>query len=203
MGLGQGLAVIVVCEVAWVPHPEVAVNVYVVVDCGWGISTKPLLGSPLATPAIVTLTPVPELSTAFQDKRTVWPPPIVTLLGDAEKLVIVGAAHAVAFTVACAEDVAPHPAVALNVYVVVDCGWDMSTKLFGLENVPTPGMDTVKPVPEDSVMDHCKRTMTFPPIVTLDGVAVNELIVGGGHALAVTVVCAVDCVPHPALAVSV
>lgn len=79
----------------------------------------------------------------------------------------------------------------------------MSTKLFGLEKVPTPGMLMVIPVPDESVMDHCNRTMTFPPIVTLPGVAVKLLMVAGGHALAVTVVCALLVAPHPALAVSV
>jgi hypothetical protein len=113
-GVGQALAVTVAVVVACAPQLAVAVKVYVVVDCGCGISTNPL-GPKVPIPEIETLTPVPELSVTFQDKRTVWPPPIVTLAGEAEKLLIVGAAHATAVTVACAEDVAPQPEVALRV----------------------------------------------------------------------------------------
>jgi hypothetical protein len=56
------------------------------------------------------------------DKRTVWCPPIRTLLGLAEKLVIVGEGHAVTVTVVWVDDGEPHADVAVKVYVVVFCG---------------------------------------------------------------------------------
>lgn len=74
------------------------------------MSTNPL--SPkVPIPGIVTEPPVPELSVTDHDRRTVWPPPIVTFEGDAVKLLIIGAGHGFAVTVACAEDTAPHPTV--------------------------------------------------------------------------------------------
>ena len=59
------------------------------------------------------------------------------------------------------------------------------------------------PVPDESVIDHWSRTITLPPIVTVLGDAVNELMVGAGQALAVTVVCAELVAPHPDLAFNV
>jgi len=85
------------------------------------MSVKPLAGN-VPIPEIVTVAPVPELSVTFHERRTVWPPPIVTLLGDAVKLFTVGAGQVDAVTVVCADAVAPQPAVAFKVYVVVDCG---------------------------------------------------------------------------------
>lgn len=78
----------------------------------------------------------------------------------------------------------------------------MSTNPLG-PNVPIPAIVTVTPVPELSITDHDKRTVWVPPIVTLPGLAEKELIVGGGHGLAVTVVCDVACAPQPTVAVNV
>ena len=64
-----GLATTVVCAETCVPQPEVAINVYVVVVCGCAISIEPL-GPNVPTLAMVTLIPVPELSTTFQERRT-------------------------------------------------------------------------------------------------------------------------------------
>lgn len=150
-----------------------------------------------------TLPPVPEVSVTFQDKRTVWPPPIVTLDGFALNEFIAGEGQLFAVTVACAEDAAPQPDVAFRVYVVVDCGCAMSTKPFGLPNVPIPGIDTVTPVPDGSVIDQARRTVAFPPIQTAFGVAVKDAIPGAGHAVAVTVLCALAELPHPLLAIRV
>jgi hypothetical protein len=61
----------------------------------------------------------------------------------------------------------------------------------------------VTPVPNGSEIDHCNRTITFPPTVTLDGVAVKLLMPGAGQLLAVTVVVAVDWAPQFARAVNV
>jgi len=66
-------------------------------------------------PAIETVTPVPELSVMFQDKRTIWFPPKVTELGEAEKLLIVGAGQEFAVTVVCAVLVVLHPFVTVIV----------------------------------------------------------------------------------------
>jgi len=77
----------------------------------------------------------------------------------------------------------------------------MSIKKLGFEKVPTPGIEIVTPVPNGSEIDHCSRTITLPPTVTLDGVAVKLLITGAGQLLAVTVTLAFDCAPHPARAV--
>jgi hypothetical protein len=77
----------------------------------------------------------------------------------------------------------------------------MSTKPFGFPKVPTPGTVIVTPVPEGSLTDHDSRTVRLPPINTEEGLAVKEAIVGAGHEIAVTVVCAVDWFPQPFLAV--
>ena len=109
------LAVVVISDVdAEAPQPAVAFSVYVVVACGCGISTNPTRPN-VPMPAIETDPPVPEVSVTFQDKRTVWPPPIVTLFGFALNEFIVGEGHVFAVTVACAEDPAPHPDVAFRV----------------------------------------------------------------------------------------
>jgi hypothetical protein len=125
----------------------------------------------------------------------------VTLLGDAVKLFTVGAGQEDAVTVACADAVAPQPTVAFNVYVVVDCGWAISTKPVGFAKVPTPGIESVSPVLDESLTDHDRRTVALPPIKTLLGLTLNAFIRGGGQELAVTVVCAVLWFPHPFLAV--
>jgi hypothetical protein len=49
-------------------------------------------------------------------------------------------------------------------------------------------MDSINPVLEGSLTDHDSRTVALPPIKTLLGLALNEFIVGGGQAMAVTVV---------------
>lgn len=85
------------------------------------MSAKPLAPY-VPIPAIVTVTPVPELSLTLQERRTVWPPPIVTAEGDAVKLFTFGAGQVDAVTVVCADAVDPQPTFAFNVYVVVDCG---------------------------------------------------------------------------------
>lgn len=115
----------------------------------------------------------------------------MTLLGDAVKLFMVGVGHADAVTLVWADAVAPQPTVAFNVYVVVDCGWAISTKPVGLAKVPTPGIKSISPVPDGSLTDHDKRTVALPPIKTLLGLAVKEFIWGGGQDVAVTVVWAV------------
>jgi len=78
----------------------------------------------------------------------------------------------------------------------------MSVKLLA-GNVPIPWIETPAPVPELSVTVQASRTDWLPPIVTADGVAVKEFIVGAGQAEAVTVVCAVAWAPQPTVAVSV
>ena len=70
-------------------------------------------------------------------------------------------------------------------------------------NVPIPWSVTLVPVPELSVVVQASRTDWLPPIVTADGVAVKEFIVGAGQAEAVTVVCAVAVAPQPTVAVRV
>lgn len=90
-----------------------------VVDCGCGISVKPLAGK-VPIPWIVTLVPVPELSVVVQASRTDWLPPIVTADGVAVKELIVGAGQAEAVTVVCTVAWPPQPTVAVSVYVVVD-----------------------------------------------------------------------------------
>lgn len=79
------------------------------------MSTKPLRVPQLPTPGIVTVTPVPDGSVIDHDSRTVALPPIVTALGDAEKLLMVGAGHAVAVTVVWAELEEPQPVVTFSV----------------------------------------------------------------------------------------
>ena len=64
-----------------------------------------------------------------------------------------------------------------------------------------PAILTVTPVPELSMTFHVRRTVAEPPIVTLDGFALNVEIDGAGHAVAVTVVGAVACAPQLAVAV--
>ena len=64
----------------------------------------------------------------------------------------------------------------------------MSTNPFRVPQLPTPGIVTVTPVPDGSVMDHDNRTVALPPIVTALGDAENVFMVGAGHAVAVTVV---------------
>lgn len=70
-----------------------------VVDWGWVMSTKPEVVKKVPTPLILTVTPVPDVSVTFHDSRTVWLPPTVTLLGFAEKELIVGGGHDVAVIV--------------------------------------------------------------------------------------------------------
>ena len=71
--------------------------------------------------------------------------------------------------------------------MVVDCGWLIVTEPLGAAQVPTPGIVMLTPVPELSVTDQDKVTVAVPPIVTDDGDAVNEFMVGAGHAFTLTV----------------
>ena len=68
---------------------------------------------------------------------------------------------------------------------------------------PIPEIETLTPVPEGSLTFHDNRTVELLPAITEAGEAENVLIAGAGQALALTVVVAVDCPPHPARAVSV
>ena len=77
----------------------------------------------------------------------------------------------------------------------------MSIKPTG-PKLPSPEILTLTPVPEVSVTFHDKRTVAAPPIVTLEGFATNELIVGAWQAAAVTVAVALDCAPQPAVAIN-
>lgn len=79
------------------------------------MSTKPLGVRNVPMPAIVMVTPVPDVSVMFHDKRTVWLPPRLTELGVAENELMVGAAHALAVMVVWAVVVAPHPLVTVIV----------------------------------------------------------------------------------------
>lgn len=117
-------------------------------------------------------------------------PPDVTEAGDAVNAFIVGGGQGLAVTVVVVDDCPPQPAVAINWYVVVLCGWAISTKPLVVNQVPIPGILMVTPVPEGSLTDQDNRTVEFPPIVTALGDAENELMVGGGQGLTVTVVWA-------------
>jgi len=114
VGGGHAVAVIVIWEVEKAPQPFVAVRVYVVVDCGCGMSTDADVPGQVPIPAIVTEMPEPVESSTVQDKRTVWFPPMVTAFGFAVKVVIVGALQGLALIVACATLVVPQPLVTLN-----------------------------------------------------------------------------------------
>jgi hypothetical protein len=63
---------------------------------------------------MLIVTPVPDASVIFQERRTVWLPPMVTELGVAMKELMMGERHAVAVTVTCATEVAPQPFVAVR-----------------------------------------------------------------------------------------
>ena len=78
----------------------------------------------------------------------------------------------------------------------------MSTNPVGVVHVPTPAIVMVTPVPDVSVTFHDSRTVTWFPVVTVEGAAVNEFMVGGGHALTVTVVVAVAWLPQFDLTIS-
>jgi hypothetical protein len=69
----------------------------------------------------------------------------------------------------------------------VDCGCEISTNPFGVFQVPTPAIVTAIPVPVVSVTDQDSLTVWIPPIRTVDGLAVNELIWGAGHWATLTV----------------
>ncbi len=197
-GTGQAAAVTLVCAVDCAPHPAVAVSEYVVVACGCPMSIKPLAPK-VPIPAIVTLTPMPELSITVQASLTVWPPPIVTELGVAVNEFIVGDGQAVTLTVVCATVCAPHAAVAVSVKVVVFCGCGISIKPLGA-TAPILEIETLSPVPELSVTFHDMRTVCPPPVKTLLGEVLKELTVGGGQDVAVTVVWADDEEPQPTVA---
>ena len=79
----------------------------------------------------------------------------------------------------------------------------MSTNPLSEAQLPTPGIVTLTPLPEGSVIDHESRTVAPPPIVTAFGEAEKLLMVGAGQALAVTVTWAERDPPHPAVAISV
>ena len=123
------------------------------------MSTKPFGFPNVPIPGIETVTPVPDGSVMDHARRTVALPPIQTAFGVAVKELIPGAGHAVAVTVLCALAELPHPLFAISVYVVVDCGWLMSTKPLPPAKLPTPGIVTVKPVPVPSLTDHASRTI--------------------------------------------
>jgi hypothetical protein len=78
----------------------------------------------------------------------------------------------------------------------------MSTKPLD-PKVPMPAIVTETPVPDGSVTFHERRTFWPPPIVTLEGFAVNDCMLGGGQEVATTLVCAADDAPQPLVAVSV
>jgi hypothetical protein len=63
---------------------------------------------------MLIVTPVPDASVIFQERRTVWLPPIVTELGAAKNELITGARHAVAVTVTCVTELVPQPFVAVR-----------------------------------------------------------------------------------------
>ena len=84
---------------------------------------------------------------------------------------------------------------------MVACGWAISTNPDVPGNVPIPAIDTVTPVPDGSVVDHDRRTVCDPPLVTTLGLALKALIPGAKQEVAVTVVWAVEVAPHPAVAV--
>lgn len=150
------------------------------------------------------LTPVPDVSVMFHDRRTAAFPPIHTELGVAEKELIVAPGQALAVTVRWAVAEFPQPFLAVRVYVVVDCGWVISTKPLAPAKVPTPEIVTLTPLPDVSLIDHARRTIWLPPIRTDDGVAVNDVMLGAGHAVTVTVtVCVRLHVPFLLSAVSV
>ncbi len=73
----------------------------------------------------------------------------------------------------------------------------MSTKPVLVGQVPIPEIVTETPVPDASVTDQARRTVWLPPIVTVLGVAVNDVIPGAGQALAVTCVCVEEEAPQP------
>ena len=79
----------------------------------------------------------------------------------------------------------------------------MSTKPVLVGQVPIPAIVTETPVPDASVTDQARRTVWLPPIVTVLGVAVNDVIPGAGQAFAVTWVCADDDEPQPLVTDSV
>ena len=82
VGGEQAVAVMVTCAVVVAPQPLVAVSVYVVVDCGWVTSTKPLATVKVPIPGlIVRVRPVPEVSVMDHASRTIWLPPITTVVG--------------------------------------------------------------------------------------------------------------------------
>ena len=91
-------------------------------DCGCEIVTEPDVPDQLPMPAIEAVRPVPDGSDSDHVNTTGWLPPAVTVLGLAVNELITGTGQALAVTLVCAEAVAPQPAVALMVYVVVDCG---------------------------------------------------------------------------------
>ena len=91
----------------------------------------------------------------------------------------------------------------VSVYVVVSCGWTMSTKPVLVGQVPIPEIVTETPVPDASVTDQARRTVWLPPIVTVLGVAVNDVIPGAGQAFAVTCVCVAEEAPQPFVTYSV
>jgi hypothetical protein len=66
-----------------------------------------------------------------------------------------------------------------------------------------PEILTLTPKPELSTTFHDKRTVSFAPMVTPEGAAVNKVMVGLAHALAVTATCAWLWLPQPAVAVKV
>jgi len=61
------------------------------------------------------------------------------------------------------------------------------TEPVGADQLPTPGIVTVNPVPLDSEILHDSVTFAVPPEMTDEGFAVNELIVGAGQGSTVTV----------------
>ncbi len=66
-------------------------------------------------------------------------------------------------------------------------GAGIVTEPAGAAHVPTPGIVTVTPVPLLSVVDHDSVTFPPAPLITVEGLATNELIVGAGHGVTLTV----------------
>ena len=80
---------------------------------------------------------------------------------------------------------------------MVDWGCVISTNPLVVKNVPTPDpILTVTPVPDVSLMFQASRIISFPPISTVDGVAVKESTCGAGQ-LATVIVTKLSTLQEP------
>ena len=61
------------------------------------------------------------------------------------------------------------------------------TEPVAADQLPTPGMVMVTPVPDVSETDHDRVTLAVPPLTTEDGLAEKLLIVGAGQGRTLTV----------------